>query len=73
MANPRKLRLIYKNESKSDRVDAEYLARLGRLDPSLLAPCVTGQPRRRRTWPSFAAACAWFEPAPGLSATPEER
>ena len=38
VANPRKLRLIYKNESKSDRVDAEYLARLGRLDPSLLAP-----------------------------------
>jgi transposase len=38
VANPRKLRLIYQNESKSDRVDAEYLARIGRLDPSLLAP-----------------------------------
>ncbi len=38
VANPRKLRLVYQNESKSDRVDAEYLARLGRLDPSLLAP-----------------------------------
>jgi transposase len=38
VANPRKLRLIYENESKSDRVDAEYLARVGRLDPSLLAP-----------------------------------
>jgi transposase len=38
VANPRKLRLIYMNESKSDRVDAEYLARVGRLDPSLLAP-----------------------------------
>lgn len=38
VANPRKLRLIYQNESKSDRVDAEYLARVGRLDPSLLAP-----------------------------------
>ena len=25
VANPRKLRLIYQNESKSDRVDAEYL------------------------------------------------
>ena len=38
VANPRKLRLIYQNDSRSDRVDAEYLARLGRLDPSLLAP-----------------------------------
>ena len=38
VANPRKLRLIYQNKSKSDRVDAEYLARVGRLDPSLLAP-----------------------------------
>ncbi len=38
VANPRKLRFIYQNDSKSDRVDAEYLARVGRLDPELLAP-----------------------------------
>jgi transposase len=38
VANPRKLRLIYENDSKSDQVDAEYLARIGRLDPKLLAP-----------------------------------
>lgn len=38
VANPRKLRLIYENDTKSDRVDAEYLARVGRLDPKLLAP-----------------------------------
>lgn len=38
VANPRKLRLIYQNDRKSDRVDAEYLARVGRLDPALLAP-----------------------------------
>ena len=38
VANPRKLRLICQNDSKSDRVDAEYLARVGRLDPALLAP-----------------------------------
>ena len=38
VANPRKLRLVYQNDSKSDRVDAEYLARIGRLDPALLAP-----------------------------------
>jgi transposase len=33
-----KLRLIYQNDSKNDRVDAQYLARIGRLDPALLAP-----------------------------------
>ncbi len=38
VANPRKLRLVYQNDSKSDRVDAQYLARIGRLDPALLAP-----------------------------------
>ena len=38
VANPRKLRVIYQNDSKSDRVDAEYLARVGRLDPALLSP-----------------------------------
>jgi transposase len=38
IANPRKLRLIYLNDNKSDRIDAQYLARIGRLDPSLLAP-----------------------------------
>lgn len=36
VANPRKLRLIYENQHKSDRVDAEYLARVARLDPKLL-------------------------------------
>ena len=40
VANPRKLRLIYENDRKSDRADAEYLARVGRLDPALLAPVV---------------------------------
>ena len=38
VANAGKLRLIYENPRKSDRVDAEYLAKLGRLDVSLLAP-----------------------------------
>ena len=40
VANPRKLRLIYQNDHKTDRTDAEYLARVGRLDPKLLAPVV---------------------------------
>jgi transposase len=38
VANSRKLRLIYENPSKDDRVDALYLARLGRVDPALLSP-----------------------------------
>ena len=29
---------LYENDSKDDRVDAEYLARVGRLDPALLKP-----------------------------------
>ena len=38
VANSRRLRAIYSNENKSDRVDAECLARIGRLDPALLSP-----------------------------------
>jgi transposase len=38
VANPRKVRLIGSNERKSDRVDAETLARLGRADEKLLHP-----------------------------------
>ena len=37
VAHARKLRLIYDNVSKSDRVDAQYLARITRLDPQLLS------------------------------------
>ena len=38
VANPRKLRAIYANNRKSDKRDAEMLARLGRVDPELLHP-----------------------------------
>src|SRR6266542_1939585 len=38
VANSRKLRLIYENPSKDDRVDALYLARVARLEPALLSP-----------------------------------
>lgn len=38
VADARKLRLIYRNPRKSDRVDATYLAKLVRLDASLLSP-----------------------------------
>ena len=49
VANPRRLRLIYENDKKSDRVDAEWLARVARLDATLLAPV------RHRDSPSQAA------------------
>lgn len=38
VANSRKLRLIYENCKKDDRVDAMYLARVARVDPALLSP-----------------------------------
>jgi len=38
VANPRQVALIYRNVRKSDRTDAENLARLARVDPSLLRP-----------------------------------
>lgn len=38
VANARKVRLIGANERKGDRMDAELLARLGRVDPQLLFP-----------------------------------
>jgi transposase len=46
VANARRLRMIYENDSKSDEVDAEQLARVARLDPKLLYPI---QHRERRT------------------------
>jgi transposase len=38
VANARRVKLIAKADRKTDRVDAETLARLGRIDPVLLAP-----------------------------------
>lgn len=38
VANPRRLLFIYGESTKTDRVDAEQLARVGRLDPKLLHP-----------------------------------
>ena len=38
VANARKLRAIYESNVKSDRADAEMLARIARIDPQLLAP-----------------------------------
>ena len=38
VANPRQVALIARSHRKTDRLDAAWLARLGRLDPVLLAP-----------------------------------
>lgn len=38
VANPRQIPLIFKNSKKTDRTDAESLARLARFDPMLLHP-----------------------------------
>jgi len=38
VANPRRVRLISRNHKKTDRADAELLARLARSDPKLLSP-----------------------------------
>ena len=48
VANPRRVRLIAENDSKTDDVDAELLARLARVDPDLLKPIVhRGEPAQR--------------------------
>ncbi len=45
VANARRVRMIYANEAKSDKVDAEMLARVGRMDVRLLVSDRTPGPR----------------------------
>ncbi|WP_193215034.1 IS110 family transposase [Luteolibacter marinus] len=45
VANPRKVRAIYQNDRKCDRKDATLLARLARVDESLLCPIQHGTER----------------------------
>jgi transposase len=47
VANPRRVRLVYASRTKHDRLDAEALARLGRIDPSLLSPVIHRGPSTR--------------------------
>jgi transposase len=51
VANPRKVALIHGSDTKNDRLDAERLARLARLDPALLSPV---QHRRADTQAALA-------------------
>lgn len=48
VANARKVALISRGGKKTDRVDAETLARLARLDPRLLSPIRHRSPEARR-------------------------
>lgn len=48
VANPRKVRAIYQNERKSDRKDAEILARIARSDEKLLHPVEHGSEEMQR-------------------------
>jgi len=63
VANPRRVGLIAENDSKSDRFDAELLARLGRLDPALMAPTVHRGEEAQRDLVRSGLATAWSEPA----------
>ena len=48
VANPRKLRAIYSNDRKCDRLDAQMLAKLVRLDRSLLHPVRHGSEQAQK-------------------------
>ncbi len=48
VANSRKLRVIYRNPRKCDRKDAEMLARLARVDDTLLGPIKHGSEEAQR-------------------------
>lgn len=48
VANPRKLRAIYKNDRKCDRKDAMMLAKLARADETLLHPVKHGSEQAQR-------------------------
>jgi len=50
VANPRRTRLIAESSNKQDRLDAETLARLARVDPKMLFRSGIVGRRRRRTW-----------------------
>ena len=55
VANPRAVKAISHNARKSDRVDAELLARLGRVDPALLKPIEHRADAARRDLPLLRA------------------
>lgn len=71
VANPAVLHR--KGRNKTDRIDAEQLARWGRADPKLLAPLQlrfsTAARPRKETWRWCAPVMRWFAPALHSSTT----
>lgn len=67
VANPRQVALIARSRRKTDRSDAEMLARLGRFDPKLLSPIQHRAPPHRRTSRPCAAATRWCGRGPRSS------
>jgi transposase len=64
VANARKIRLIYANKRKSDKLDAKNLARLARVDPKLLYPLKhRGEDSQALIWHSSARVRRWSAPA----------
>ncbi|MGI9070982.1 MAG: IS110 family transposase [Bryobacteraceae bacterium] len=51
VANARKVRLIKESDNKTDKMDARTLARLARVDPSLLSPI---SHRSQKIYPDLA-------------------
>jgi transposase len=73
IANPRRVRLIAENDSKTDAVDAELLARLGRVDPDLLKPIVHRGEEAQRDRILLLARDPRRTPKTGHCGTPESR
>jgi transposase len=70
VANPRNVRLISESSRKDDRVDAETLARLARVDPKLLSP-VRHRGLAAQTDLAVLRAWAWPDFVDGLVMLPE--
>ena len=64
VANAGKVSLIHQSDRKNDRLDARHLARLARVDPSLLSPITTEMDRHKHTCLSFAPATCSCVPGP---------
>lgn len=58
VGNACKLRLIYKNDRKSDEIDAELLARICRFDPQLLYPIEHKGETARAAWSIICSRAA---------------
>jgi transposase len=63
-ANPRYVRLIYSSRNKNDKLDAERLARLARVDTKLLTPSSIVMEPPRPIVPCSEVATRWSSVAP---------